>query len=117
MMKSALVMISVPRVRCSRKGVYGLVAENIAYMDGWRMKRIGYSPAAVKRLARLQPKRNAAIIAKLEAYALGAVVDIRKMKGSEFHRMRVGQDRVIIDDKGMVVMVIDAGPRGGTSKE
>lgn len=65
----------------------------------------------------MQPKRKLAIIEKLEAYARGESVDIKKLQGSKFHRIRVGQDRVIIDDRGVVVLVIDAGPRGGIYKE
>ena len=81
------------------------------------MRRLIYSPAALKSLGRMQPKRSAAIVAKLEAYAGGAVVDIRKLKGNDLYRIRVGGDRVIIDDKGVVIMVIDAGPRGGIYKD
>ncbi|MFC3074111.1 type II toxin-antitoxin system RelE family toxin [Shinella pollutisoli] len=81
------------------------------------MKRIEYTPAALKSLARMQPRRSAAIVAKLEAYASGAVVDIRKMAGNPFYRIRVGRDRVIIDEKGVIIMVIDAGPRGSIYKE
>ncbi len=65
----------------------------------------------------MQPKRRAAIYAKLHAYARGEQVDIRKMKGNSYYRIRVGQDRVIIDDQGRVVMVVDAGPRGSIYKE
>jgi mRNA interferase RelE/StbE len=44
-------------------------------------------------------------------------VDIKKMTGVPLYRIRVGQDRVIIDDKGVVVMVVNAGPRGSIYKE
>ena len=81
------------------------------------MKLIRYTREAQKNLDRMQPKRKAAIIAKLEAYARGESVDIRKMQGCAYYRIRVGQDRVIVDDQGVVVMVIDAGPRGGIYKE
>ena len=81
------------------------------------MRRIVYSPAALKSLARMQPKRSAAIVAKLEAYARGSIVDICKMKGNNLYRIRVGGDRVIIDERGVVIMVIDAGPRGGIYKD
>jgi mRNA interferase RelE/StbE len=81
------------------------------------MKAIQYSRDAKKSLDRMRPKRRLAIIAKLEAYARGESVDIKKMQGSQYYRIRVGQDRVIIDDQGIVVMVIDAGPRGGIYKE
>jgi len=81
------------------------------------MKRVVYSKAAEKSLARMQPKRRAAIFAKVDAFARGEDVDIRKLSGSDLYRIRVGQDRVILDDQGVVVMVIRAGPRGGIYKE
>ena len=81
------------------------------------MKQIVIGPEALKSLSRMQSKRRAAIYAKLDAYALGQPVDIKKMRGNRCFRIRVGQDRVIIDDLGRVVMVIDAGPRGGIYKE
>ena len=81
------------------------------------MKEIVFRRAADQALQRMQPKRRAAIFDKLRAYARGEVVDIKKMRGNRYFRIRVGQDRVIIDDLGRVVMVIDAGPRGGIYKE
>jgi mRNA interferase RelE/StbE len=81
------------------------------------MKQIVVSREAQRSLSRMQPKRRAAIYAKLDAYAIGEPVDIKKMKGSSYFRIRVGQDRVIIDDMGRVVMVVDAGPRGSIYKE
>ncbi|OCW58456.1 type II toxin-antitoxin system RelE family toxin [Hoeflea olei] len=81
------------------------------------MKRIFYSKAAEKSLARMQPKRRAAIFAKLDAFARGEEVDIRKLSGSGLYRIRVGQGRVILDDQGLVILVIAAGPRGGIYTE
>ncbi|WP_152009493.1 cytotoxic translational repressor of toxin-antitoxin stability system [Hoeflea sp. EC-HK425] len=81
------------------------------------MKRVVYSKTAEKSLARMQPKRRAAIFAKVDAFARGEQVDIKKLSGSDLYRIRVGQDRVIIDDQGVVVLVISAGPRGGIYKE
>ncbi|MDF1608500.1 cytotoxic translational repressor of toxin-antitoxin stability system [Hoeflea sp. YIM 152468] len=80
------------------------------------MKAIVYSRDAKKSLDRIQPKRRAAILSRIEAYARGESVDIKKMQGSNYHRIRIGQDRVIIDDQGVVVMVISAGPRGDIYK-
>jgi mRNA interferase RelE/StbE len=65
----------------------------------------------------MQPDRREAIVAKVEAFARGERVDIKKLVGSKLYRIRVGQDRVIVDDQGRVVMVMDAGPRGGIYKE
>lgn len=65
----------------------------------------------------MQPKRQAAIIAKIEAYASGGTVDIRKMQAKGYFRLRVGQDRVILDDHGVVIHIISVGPRGGIYKE
>ena len=81
------------------------------------MKRAVYSKAAEKSLVRMQKKRRVAIVAKVDAFARGEKVDIKKLVGSEFFRIRVGQDRVIIDDQGVVVLVMEAGPRGGIYKE
>jgi mRNA interferase RelE/StbE len=78
----------------------------------WVMRDIVYTREAKRSLDRMQPKRKAAILAKLEDYACGRTVDIKKMKGNPYFRIRVGQDRVVIDDKGVVIEVIDAGPRG-----
>ncbi|MGO4113009.1 cytotoxic translational repressor of toxin-antitoxin stability system [Rhizobium leguminosarum] len=75
------------------------------------MKKIAYSKAAAKALRKMQPKRAAAIVAN------GEMVDLKKLQGSEFFRIRVGQDRVIIDDQTMQVLVIKAGPRGDIYNE
>lgn len=81
------------------------------------MKEITYTQDARKSLRQMQPKRRAAILAKLEAYARGERVDLKKMTGKPYFRIRVGQDRVVIDDLGRVILVVDAGPRGGIYKE
>ena len=81
------------------------------------MKTIIVGREAQKSLDRMQLKRRAAIIAKLDDYAQGRPVDIKKMTGSDYFRIRVGQDRVVIDDQGRVVMVVKAGPRGSIYKE
>lgn len=81
------------------------------------MKTVIVSRLADKALQRMQPKRRSAILEKVNAYARGDPVDIKKMKGFSLYRIRVGQDRVIIDDQGTIVMVMAAGPRGGIYKE
>ena len=80
------------------------------------MKKIAYSKDATKTLRKMQPKRAAAIMAKVAAFANGETVDLKKLEGSDFYRIRVGQDRVIIDDQTMTVLVIKVGPRGDIYK-
>lgn len=80
------------------------------------MKKITYSKDATKALRKMQPKRAAAIVAKISAFAKGETVDVKKLEGSDFFRIRVGQDRVIIDDQTMTVLVIKIGPRGDVYK-
>lgn len=62
------------------------------------------SKQADKVLQAMQPKRKAAIIEKVKAYARGERVDIKKLQGEDLYRIRVGQDRVIIDDQGQIVL-------------
>lgn len=81
------------------------------------MKVVLISKLADKALQAMQPKRRAAIIEKVRAYARGERVDIKKLQGVDLYRIRVGQDRVIIDDQGRIVMVVGAGPRGSIYKD
>ena len=81
------------------------------------MKRVEYSKAATKVLDRMQPRRREAIRSKVDAFARGDRVDLKKLKGSTLLRIRVGDDRVIIDEQTMLVVVVEVGPRGGIYKE
>ena len=81
------------------------------------MKRVEYSKAATKVLDRMQPRRREAIRSKVAAFARGDRVDLKKLKGSTLLRIRVGDDRVIIDEQTMLVIVVEVGPRGGIYKE
>lgn len=81
------------------------------------MKVVQYTKAASKVLERMQPKRRAAIRSKVDAFARGEPVDVKKLRGSAYLRIRVGDDRVIIDDKTLMVIVIEVGSRGGIYKE
>jgi len=81
------------------------------------VKRVEYSKAATKVLDRMQPRRREAIRSKVDAFARGDRVDLKKLKGSTLLRIRVGDDRVIIDEQTMLVIVVEVGPRGGIYKE
>ncbi|WP_246737826.1 MULTISPECIES: type II toxin-antitoxin system RelE family toxin [Rhizobium] len=65
----------------------------------------------------MQPKRQAAIRAKVDAFARGEAVDLKRLTGSSLVRIRVDDDRVIIDEQTGLVLVIKVGPRGGIYKE
>lgn len=81
------------------------------------MKSVEYTKAATKVLDRMQPKRRDAIRSKVDAFARGERVDVKKLAGSALLRIRVGVDRVIIDEQTMLVIVVEVGPRGGIYKE
>lgn len=81
------------------------------------MKSVEYTKAATKVLDRMQPKRRDAIRSKVDAFARGERVDVKKLAGSTLLRIRVGDDRVIIDEQTMLVIVVEVGPRGGIYKE
>ncbi|MBP2547640.1 mRNA interferase RelE/StbE [Neorhizobium galegae] len=65
----------------------------------------------------MQPKREAAIKAKVDAFARGERVDLKRLAGSSLARIRVGDDRVIIDERTNLVLVVNIGPRGGIYKD
>jgi mRNA interferase RelE/StbE len=81
------------------------------------MKPVIYTKAAQKSLNRMQPKRQAAIRTKVDAFARGETVDLKKLVGTTLVRIRVGEDRVVIDEQTGLVLVIKIGPRGSIYKE
>jgi mRNA interferase RelE/StbE len=80
------------------------------------MKSISYSKAAIKTLRRM-PRNVADLVrSKIEAYADDPVShanNVKALKGREGIRLRIGDWRVIMDDQGNVLAVLDIGPRGG----
>jgi mRNA interferase RelE/StbE len=80
------------------------------------MRPASYSKAAIKSLRRM-PRNVADLIrSKIEAYAEDPVSqanNVKNLKGREGIRLRVGDWRVIMDDQGNVLAVLDIGPRGG----
>jgi mRNA interferase RelE/StbE len=79
------------------------------------MKSISYSKAAIRALRRM-PRNVADLIrSKIEAYAddpASQANNVKALKGREGSRLRVGDWRVIMDDQGNVLAVLDIGPRG-----
>ncbi len=63
------------------------------------------------------PANSAMLIrSKIEAFATDPASqtnNVKSLKGREGIRLRVGDWRVIMDDQGNVLAVLDIGPRGG----
>ncbi len=79
------------------------------------MKPISYTRAALKTLQRMPANTAARIVAKVEEYAADPATlahNVRALKGRTGIRLRVGDWRVIMDD-GVVLAVLEIGPRGG----
>ena len=62
------------------------------------------------------PANNSKLIrAKIEAYAadpMSQANNVKKLRGRSGIRLRVGDWRVIRDEQGQVLAVLDIGPRG-----
>jgi mRNA interferase RelE/StbE len=63
------------------------------------------------------PANTALLIrSKIESYAQdpqSQANNVTALKGREGIRLRVGDWRVIMDDQGQVLAILDIGPRGG----
>jgi len=75
-----------------------------------------YSAAAAKVLRRMPRTDEDRIRGKVAQYAgdpasLGN--NVRALKGSPYIRLRVGDWRVVMDDRYRVLTVLKVGPRGG----
>lgn len=80
------------------------------------MKQISYTKAAIRALRRMPANTAMLIRSKIEAYAQDPASqgnNLRALKGREGIRLRVGDWRVVMDDQGNVLAVLDIGPRGG----
>ncbi len=80
------------------------------------MKQISYTKAAIKALRRMPSNTAALIRAEIEAYAQDPSAqanNVKPLKGRDGLRLRVGDPRVIMDDQGNVLAILDIGPRGG----
>lgn len=79
------------------------------------MKEIRYTRQALKTLRRMPTDTAQRIIAKIEQYAENPdslANNVRALKGREGIRLRVGDWRVIMNEKGVVLAVLEIGPRG-----
>lgn len=79
------------------------------------MRQISYTRAAIRALRRMPANTARLIQSKIEAYATDPASqgnNVKSLKGREGIRLRVGDWRVIMDDQGNVLAVLDIGPRG-----
>lgn len=80
------------------------------------MKQVTYKPAALKALRKMPANTAKRIKDKIMAYAenpASQVNNVKALKGREGFRLRVGDWRVIMNDEGEVLDVLEIGPRGG----
>lgn len=80
------------------------------------MKQVSYTKTAIRALRRMPANTAMLIRTKIEAYATDPASqanNVKSLKGREGIRLRVGAWRVIMDDQGNVLAVLDIGPRGG----
>ncbi len=83
------------------------------------MKAVTYSKSSLKVLDRMQPKLANRIMTKVKRYAAdpqNQANNVKALQGSPFIRLRVGDWRVIMDDQGHVLFVIEIGARGDIYK-
>lgn len=79
------------------------------------MRAIRYTRQALKALRRMLADTAQRIIAKIEQYAAepkSQANNVTALKGREGIRLRVGDWRVIMNDDGVVLAVLEIGPRG-----
>lgn len=80
------------------------------------MKQISYTKAAIRALRRMPANSATLIRSKIDAYAQdqsSQANNVKLLKGRDGIRLRAGDWRVIVDDQGQVLAVLEIGPRGG----
>jgi mRNA interferase RelE/StbE len=79
-------------------------------------KEIAYSKEASRALRKIPRNDAERIIAKIEQFAADPAAlanNVKALVGLGLIRLRVGDWRVIMDDSGLVLIVLKVGPRGG----
>lgn len=80
------------------------------------MRPIVYSREAQKTLDRIPVNEANRIRAKIKQFAedpQSLANNVKALAGLPFVRLRVGDWRVIMDDRGHVLGIVKIGPRGG----
>lgn len=79
------------------------------------VKRIAYSRAALQTLGKMPRNTALRIRGKISEYAADPASqanNVKKLKGIDAIRLRVGDWRIVMQD-GVVLNVLKIGPRGG----
>jgi mRNA interferase RelE/StbE len=79
------------------------------------MKKIIYTRAARKSLSRIPANVRQLITSKIEQYATDPQSlsrNVVKLQGREGFRLRVGDWRILFDEDGTVLNILEIGPRG-----
>src|SRR3546814_11535537 len=77
--------------------------------------RIAYTRAALKALRRMPANTARTVRDKIELYAADPASlanNVRKLQGRAGYRLRVGDWRVIFDEDGAVLAILEIRPRG-----
>ncbi|MFC3172964.1 type II toxin-antitoxin system RelE/ParE family toxin [Novosphingobium bradum] len=80
------------------------------------MRQVTYTRAALKVLRRLPANVALRITGKVAEYAANPATlanNVTALKGRPGIRLRVGDWRVIMNEDGVVLAVLEIGPRGG----
>jgi mRNA interferase RelE/StbE len=76
---------------------------------------VRYTKTALKALTRMPAVAARLIRSKIEQYAeapASLANNVKKLQGRDGYRLRVGDWRVIFDQEGVVLDVLQIGPRG-----
>lgn len=68
-------------------------------------------PAALRQWLKLAPQTRARLEAKLDDFAETGRGDVKKLKGQDRFRLRVGDYRIIYYRDGSTIFVVDVGHR------
>lgn len=80
------------------------------------MRQVVFTRTALKALRRMPANVATTVRAKIDQYATdpaSLVNNVTRLKGRTGSRLRVGDWRVIFDEHGAVLEILDVGPRGG----
>lgn len=75
------------------------------------MKMIAFAPAAVRQWLKLPASTRKRIDGKLAGYARTGSGDVRRLKGRDGCRLRIGDWRVIFIEGGSSITVVAVGHR------